>query len=236
MKKLLLSLVLLGLFVAALSSNTLHTTATDNLLCVPSAVTGVVKVDTNIDLGFNLTLKGRFYYPDPFQWNTWKANSLPGIAMTHGFAGRYDSDSMDSQATALSRQCMVVLTFNWLGQGKNDEANTRYTFNSEPEREALVAVTNKLIAGPPNQNIVDSGRLGILGFSQAGFATWIAVADNVRTRGRYLAAAPYDGAPFLNSQLLPQNCVNNIVGGLFYPNNVRIPWPTCWPSSPHPCA
>lgn len=136
------------------------------------------------------TLKARFVYPDPDGPVDILPESLSGVAMTTGFSGDYTN--LTSQAVDMAERCAVVLIYNYRGQGDPTDINTEFNFyDPTTAHNDLEDVTAVLKEGPLplTLDLVDDMRLGMLGFSQAGFVTWLVVADPT-FRGQYRAVAP----------------------------------------------
>ncbi|MEW5987422.1 MAG: CocE/NonD family hydrolase C-terminal non-catalytic domain-containing protein [Chloroflexota bacterium] len=213
----LLALAVSGILPAAL------TTGVDGPLCVPWDANnwkGVTPKSINVLGG---QLQAKFIYPKPTE-TTYYSN-LPGLIIAPGYA--IPAAQLEAQAESWARQCYVTLLFSWRGQGASGESNTQFTFYSDIERDDLAAVKNALLLGPPGTTgMVDADHIGILGVSQGGLASWLAVADVEPTRdlrGSLRVAMPRDASPFLAETTLLQDCFNANVAAQFDPD-VAVTW------------
>ncbi|MEW5985902.1 MAG: hypothetical protein AB1791_04650, partial [Chloroflexota bacterium] len=72
--------------------------------------------------------------------------------------------------------------------------------------------------------MVDDNHIAIIGFSQAGFAAWLALADS-DTRGQYRVIVPYDGVPLSTGLLTAQDCLHIKLAQFWDPEAFRTPFP-----------
>ena len=192
--------------------------------CVPGRHAVANYFPVLISVGTTETLYGKFYYPFAGDGYQFASGSLPGVAMTHGFGAGYPE--VEDQAQQLAENCFVVLIYNYRGQGWDWEVSTQFSFYTEAERDDLYFVVSELKKGPieGTLDLVDDARLGMLGFSQGGIATWRALADPA-LRGKFKAVAPSDSAPDISAVQLPNGCSLASLANLLDPARLKPTWP-----------
>lgn len=217
MKKLLIPFLVVALLGGFLVQ---YLTAQTTVYCAPDPNKTVISENLPIFVGDG-NLRGQFWYPDP-GGDQFGAESLPGIAITHGYAASYLG--VQELAMTLAKQCMVVLIYNYRGQGvPPQQVDTLFHFWGDPERGDLEFVISKLKAGPPGiGDVVDDSKLGCIGFSQGSLACWLAMAD-VTTNDSFRAAVPDDAVHISTNLMLPNGCMTFDAPSLFVPSKIRTP-------------
>ena len=114
----------------------------------------------------------------------------PAVALVHG-SGRLTADQMGGNAAALVRMGLAVLAYDKRGVGRSGgEYSGVGARNSVEMFDLLAADAEAAVGWLLSRRDIDASRVGLFGFSQAGWIAPIAASRNERIRFVGLVSGP----------------------------------------------